>query len=187
MLDDVIQREFRRIRAGPGRDELPDSTIIDHVKARCEGSAELVLERTREVLEAVLSHMRDAGLTTDGWRSILPDWFVAACAQERSPDAVDPWEVELSRVPREQRFQWVLEHPRHTARELHTDKPWRVSAFVFWFKPENREWWWWDARVEDANALTIHLCVEDDYSYGALVWLLKTAGATRVESAYGHE
>jgi hypothetical protein len=57
-----------------------------------------------------------------------------------------------------------------------------VSAFVHWFRPGERYWYWWDAEVKDTNTIHIKVIVQDEpFPWGSLDWLLRAAGALSVE------
>ena len=50
--------------------------------------------------------------------------------------------------------------------------------------PEEREWSWWDARVEGAGVASVLVEVPGwPMAVGALEWLLRVAGATEIELA----
>lgn len=55
----------------------------------------LALSRVRGVLEAVLPHSSEAWPAVDEWARLLPDWFVAACVDDRElQDCVlDRWSL----------------------------------------------------------------------------------------------
>jgi hypothetical protein len=62
----------------------------------------------------------------------------------------------------------------------HDDDPWTAMDWLYWFEPEQRSWWWWDARATE-DAFEIRVAVEDyPFGIGALRWLLKAAGARDV-------
>ena len=66
------------------------------------------------------------------------------------------------------------------------DDRWTVSGFTYWFKPEEREWYWWDATLQDASSLEVLVAPSDrPYSAGALKWLFQAVGASSVETAEG--
>jgi hypothetical protein len=57
---------------------------------------------------------------------------------------------------------------------------WSLRAWTYWFQPGLRKWRWWDARVEDDRLSVSLLVLQRPYLRGALEWLLKVAGDTRV-------
>lgn len=60
---------------------------------------------------------------------------------------------------------------------------WSLRGWLHWFRPENRGWYWWGASTEGRGLLVTVLVPLRPYRRGALDWLLKTAGASEVESA----
>ena len=92
---------------------------------------------------------------------MLPDWFIAASAPEMTADEAD---AALA-VSREDQIK-------------HQDDPWPVSNWLYWFEPELRSWWWWDAQRIGENGLDIVLVVEGfPFTSEDLRWLLTAAGA----------
>ena len=51
-------------------------------------------------------------------------------------------------------------------------------------KPENRQWFWWDAKVlEQYDHIALAIEVEAwPFPWGALRWLFRAAGASAVEA-----
>jgi hypothetical protein len=59
---------------------------------------------------------------------------------------------------------------------------WSVSAFVHWFKPGERYWFWWDSTIFNNDTLQIEVIADESpFPYGALEWLLRASGATDAE------
>jgi hypothetical protein len=60
-------------------------------------------------------------------------------------------------------------------------KPWSLDNWVHWMRPENREWYWWDAEVVGGAAAVVEVEVDGwPFPWGSLEWLLKAAGANSV-------
>lgn len=63
------------------------------------------------------------------------------------------------------------------------DAAWSREEWLYWFKPENRYWYWWDANVLDGNVIVIAIEVSEwPFPWDALKWLLRAAGAISVEA-----
>lgn len=132
--------------------------------ARCPGNAAAVLSRAKEVLEIVLAQETTDWPSVDEWRSILPAWFVQQSA------------AEISQEEAERRIQLPMEE------RLLLSRRWSVSAFVFWFQPDERHWFWWTAALIDAHTLHITVLAQEFiFPWGSLDWLLRASGATSVE------
>jgi hypothetical protein len=136
--------------------------------ARCPGNSELVLERVKDILEALCASPPDqAGIDRQHWSASLPAWLVSRFAPEPSAEELK----EYLKLPYEQKV--TLVH----------DAAWSMSEWLYWFRPENRYWYWWDGIAADAHCLAIAIEVRDwPFPWDALKWLLRAAGATSVEA-----
>jgi hypothetical protein len=59
---------------------------------------------------------------------------------------------------------------------------WSLRAWIYWFQPERRRWHWWGAEADGELLRIALLVVERPYLRGALDWLLRCAGAERVDA-----
>src|SRR5262249_28953477 len=135
--------------------------------AYCPGNAELVLAKCKSVLEIALRLSSEGKFDEKVWESSLPDWFVKRCAKELSSQELE----KRLQLPLEERIR------------LEEQEGWSLKASVYWFKPEERYWSWWDAVVTDANTIIVAAQVKDwPFPWGALRWLLRASGAERVEA-----
>ena len=160
------EAELRRLNSGPSAGERPQGGLVRFF-ARCAGDAPQVLARCKEVMQSVLVQNVDRWPTDAEWHSLLPAWFVAACPDEAMTQQVLARWFELSKE----------EQSRLTS------KLWSVSNWVYWFLPEERQWFWWDASTPDGN--TVELLVEvfgHPFPSGSLEWLLEASGAIKTES-----
>lgn len=159
----MIQNEIQRLREG-SKEITPTGNVVISFIARCAGDATQVLDRCKEVLSVVLQPDTEDWPSTDEWRSRLPEWFV-----ERSAEEISQEEAERRiRLPLEERIRF--------------NQKWSVSAFVHWFKPNERYWYWWDAVVENDDIVQIKVVANDEpFPWGSLEWLLKASGAVSVE------
>jgi hypothetical protein len=63
------------------------------------------------------------------------------------------------------------------------DRPWSLLNWLYWFRPQDRQWYW--SRAECSDASTIIVEIQPDgwpYPHGALDWLFIASGAQRVET-----
>lgn len=59
---------------------------------------------------------------------------------------------------------------------------WSVGAFVFWFTPAERFWFWWSAKIENPDLFQVEVIAIDlPFPWGSLDWLLRASGAISVE------
>ena len=158
------QAELERLQHMPNTSMKPAPGMRVRLVARCPGNAADVLRKCKEVLVLVLQQDVNNWPSIDEWRSLLPSWFVRQS------------EEEVSSEKAEQRLRLSLEE------RIELSKKWSVSAFVYWFQPNDRYWFWWDATAETASSVSVTVMVEDlPFPWGALEWLLRTAGAASVE------
>lgn len=146
------------------RGSAPPSGLRSEIFVDCPSNSHDVLEKTVSVLKKVLESPVPVEGPVDEWGRILPPWFVKACFPEIDPDDAhrDPSVLrEFERSP----------------------DAWMLSGFLYWFTAENRSWYWWSAEVQDQNRFKIVLLVQGwPFPWDALDFLLKTAGASRVET-----
>jgi hypothetical protein len=135
------------------------------VVGSCPGNAADVLARCREVMSVVLEYQTGEWPDVEAWRRLLPDWFVEACVDE-SAEETERWLAEWRSLPPDQQAA------------ADEGKPWSLSDWLYWLEPDEREWFWWDARVDDENCVRVEVEVAGwPTPLGALAWLLRTAGA----------
>jgi hypothetical protein len=159
--------ERRHIATGPEPGERPTGLILMTVTAVSDGRAQDVLVRAKEVLSAVLANRDTSDL--DEWRRLLPPWFVDRCAPERTREEAERW------------LAWWRKLPPAEQGPAEDAKGWSLADWLYWFEPEQRFWFWWDARVLDPSRVQV---VIDSYEapppVDALRWLLQASGADQV-------
>jgi hypothetical protein len=166
--------ELRHIDRGPGSDEVPGGVGLIEVKVSTEGSAVDVIERSRSVLRGVLTMTLDELRSPSAGALRLPVWFVAGCAPERSTEDDERWLA-----------WWRGLDPEARARAS-DERPWSVGDWLYWMLPEERQWYWWDARVDRDRSARVFVEVAGwPTATGALQWLLRVAGASSVDVSDG--
>lgn len=59
---------------------------------------------------------------------------------------------------------------------------WTLADWLYWMEPDERQWFWWDARIDGEGATTVLVEVPRwPSATGALEWLLRAAGASSVK------
>ncbi len=169
----MASQESRRVSFGPRPEESPGGLGLIEVEVLAEGSVVDVIEKSKDVLRAVLS------MTSDEWRSPvagtvrLPEWFVAVCAPERSPEVDEQWLV-----------WWRGLDPEAKARAA-DEKQWTLADWLYWMQPDERQWFWWDAHIDGDGVATVLVEVLGwPSATGALEWLLRAAGASSARVAH---
>jgi hypothetical protein len=167
----ILPDERRHLLEGPWLEERPGGSGLVRVVAGCPGDASAVNARAREVMISVLDGTVSPWPSVDAWRSILPDWFVAACAPDRSAEETEEW---LTR--------WRSLTPTEQGRATREQK-WALSDWLFWLEPSERQWFWWNSGTTNAN--TVYVVVEVagwPAPLGALDWLLRASGAIDIRN-----
>ena len=104
-----MSSEPDRLARGPDPGEAAPPDAV-HRAYTCPGGAAAVLERTREVLGAIVPAPRPWP-DLDGWRHRLPAWFVEACSDDVrvSTCVVDRWSLRAWVwwfQPEQRRWTW---------------------------------------------------------------------------------
>jgi hypothetical protein len=154
--------EAQRLHSGPTAGEKPKG-VLTSFNLICDGNAEQVLGRCKEVLGLVSAVNLDPWPSVEQWGKTLPKWFVDACFPE------------VIREEAERRHRLPMSDRERLAEQ------WSVGAWTYWFRPSERSWYWWNARVVDANHAEVQVVSESvPFAMGALKWLCKAAGARQV-------
>lgn len=164
----IAPEEQRHLTVGPRPGEVAAGAGTVCVFAR-GGDGGGVLERSRAVMLAILEHSGSQWPTVEEWSSLLPPWFVGACAPEMSREEAERW---LS--------WWRSLGPAERAR-TESERRWTLADWLYWLTPSERQWFWWDAEVDEGGELRIAIEVEGwPTALGALDWLLRAAGAMEI-------
>lgn len=168
----MTSEEFRRVNSGPRPDEIPGGLGLIEVEVLAEGAVLDVIEKSRDVLRAVLCMTLDEWRLPDAGTARLPEWFVAACAPERPPEVDAQWLV------------WWRALDLEAKARAADERPWTFADWLHWMHPDERQWFWWDARIDaDGTATVVVEVLEWPSATGALEWLLRAAGASSVQVA----
>ena len=161
--------EQRHLIRGQDHDErAPDVGTVD-VRIRSNGNAARVLDGAKQVLLAVLEHAGPPWPSLEEWRAVLPDWFVEGCAPEMSPAEAEQWLTLWRSLPPEEQARATRE------------RRWALAGWLYWLEPAQREWYWWNATVEEPDSLHVVVQVEGwPAPLGALDWLLRVAGGNEI-------
>lgn len=170
-LNDVRRRkdELRRVAMGPRLEEKPAGLGLVRFVVTCPEGTAVCLGRATEVLREVLGQSMTGWPSDDSWPSILPEWFVERCAPAQTPEQVGAWLA-----------WWRKLSPKEQMR-VEAEQRWALLDWLDWFKPGERQWYWWDTLPRDQA--TVSVAVEVDawpFAWGALAWLFRAAGASLV-------
>jgi hypothetical protein len=166
----LIEAESLRL-TGAGREEASETTFGSvAVLVSSTTPCNEVLERAQSVLRVVNQHALGEWPVLETWKTVLPAWFVARCAPERTPEQLEARKRRLATLSIEEK-----------RRESHEEQ-WPLSNWLFWFKPENRQWYWWDTRLLAENRAIVTVEVEAwPFAWQSLSWLLRASGAMSID------
>jgi hypothetical protein len=158
-----MSAELTRLHNGPDPGERPDGLLAALI-VNCSGDAAVVLRWAKDVLTLVLQQPDPSMISIERWRELLPDWFVRRCAPEITKE-----EAERRRLlPTKERIA-LAEH-------------WSLGGWIYWFRPNERWWKWWDDEVTSPNVVRVRLVVPGfPYPSGAVEWLLAASGASSID------
>lgn len=160
--------ELHRLRGGPSVGQRPGGVGTMRVTAVCEDPAD-VLDRCVEAMVAILAIDSTDWPTLASWSQMMPSWFVRACAPTSSPAEEKQW------------LRWWRGLDPAGREAAERTRPWSLESWLQWMRPEERTWFWWDARTAPQR---LHLDVEVaewPAPLGSLRWLLTAAGAQAVD------
>jgi hypothetical protein len=169
----IAPDEIRHLREGPRVGEQPgDAGLIAFEVEVPTGTAVDALNRCRDVLSPIILHQHGDWPGLDSWRTLLPVWFVLACGAEESPEDAERW------------LSWWRQLPAAEQQQAADERPWSLADWLYWMQPENREWFWWDARVSDRGGLRVYVEVAAwPAPVGSLQWLFRAVGALGIDVA----
>jgi hypothetical protein len=166
----MIRNELSRLLYGTRVGETTSRAGLVRFIARCPGSAEAVLARAKQVLEVVLHQDPQNWPSGEAWHRLLPEWFVEQCAKEKSQEEADEWLRQWDSLSWEEKVS------------LSKTIECSLGGWVYWFQPEQRQWYWWEATILDSNTICVTVEIDEwPLAWGALDWLLRASGATTVE------
>lgn len=173
--------ELRRLRGSNPPSEEPRWWNDIEVTVICApGTAKAVLDRVKYVLGLVAENTNPDWPTLEQWRAMLPGWFVASFDPSPLAEPIEPshqWWEKASMLPPSE-FK-----DARRARLIEMARQWDLEGWLYWFKPANREWRWWDARLlDDGTTFMIELEAQDWLTpKDALIKLCLASGAEDVD------
>lgn len=171
MTLDKLRQELARLSHPPLTSEKPSGIGTVRFVVYCPPGADEVLRRARTVLELVGDHSFGPWPDEATWRQLLPNWFIEACSSPMTQDEAECW------------LKWWQRLSPIEQSEAEISKNWSLDNWLYWMKPENRQWTWWEAQiVPDSDHLMVAVEVEYwPFPWGALRWLFKASGASAID------
>jgi hypothetical protein len=170
-ISSLLNAEMQRLKQGPRSADQPGGVGIVRFVARCPVGANDVLLRATSVLRTINEASLTGWLTDEQWEEKLPEWFTAACAPPMTQEQAEAWLSRWKKLPPDKQARAEIE------------KDWSLENWLFWMEPDNRQWFWWDAKVLDDSD---HIIVAVEaavwpFPWGSLRWLFTAAGASALE------
>jgi hypothetical protein len=168
-----LKQELRRLLEGAGLANKPQGLGTVRFKVVCRGDSETVLQNAKEVLTALVRKAISEWPWPDDhkWRNALPQWFVERCGEELTAEEAEKW------------LEWWRGLPWEKQQQVEKEKPWSLSDWIYWFHPNQRTWYWWDAQCTSAYVCWVATEVDEwPFPWGALDWLFRAAGAVSVKA-----
>jgi hypothetical protein len=167
--------ELRRLRKGPAAHEPIPGIGTVSFSVSCDKNSQEVLDRVVSVLEIVCAESEKGWSDTADWRTLLPRQFVDSCAPEMTSLEAQQWL---------QGWRSLSQAEREADDRI---RKWSLSNWIYWLKPSERLWQWWDASVVDSSHIIVRIAVYSwPFGCGAIGWLFRGSGAISVEAINLH-
>jgi hypothetical protein len=167
---ELVQKELVRLRDGHTHDAAPEALGLVSFVVGASHDMSTIIHRAMDVLLTV-DDRADNWPSPEKWPRILPEWFVAKCAPEKSNAEASAW---LAR--------WQALSPEKQ-KEEEGRQPWSLLDWLYWLEPERREWFWWTATVKNPQEGVIELVVKAwPFPWGSFAWLMQASGAEVVRA-----
>jgi len=168
-----IEAELQRLKNVPSLGESSGGIGVVRFVAHCPLGADEVLVKVISLLRAVdeIALQPTSWPADEQWALKLPEWFTSACSAPMTQQQAERW------------LAWWKGLPTGEQARAEIEKDWSLDNWLYWMRPENRQWFWWDAKILDGcNNVIVVVQVESwPFPWGALRWLFKAAGASTLE------
>jgi len=168
-----IVAELQRLKNTPSFDESIKGLGAVRFVAHCPIGASDVLTKATSLLRTVdeITLLSTSWPTDEQWSLKLPGWFTSVCAEPMTQQQAEQW------------LAWWRDLPPDEQAKVEIEKDWSLDNWLYWMQPENRQWFWWDAKIlGDCNHVVVVVQVESwPFPWGSLRWLFKAAGASALE------
>jgi hypothetical protein len=172
---DLLKNEERRLLNGPLNDEKIGGLGTNRFIIFCNGNAQLILQRSKEVLLKVNRVFQKRVPNEKEWYSLLPDYFVYRCKPE----------IPRTQAKKEQNLdRKISQYISSEEYEIWNNMAqWNLLSWIYWYQEENRYWYWWDAYVHEDSHIFLAVEVHEwPYPSENLSWLFRGCGACYVQS-----
>ena len=165
----TLDGEHDRLVNGPSENEAVPRLGTVRFIVHCRGNAGDVLRLAKSVMKPIAS-LTTREMTNCDLSTMLPQEFLGACAADMTPEEAEKWLKHWKSLSEQQQLY------------EESNRTWSLSNWLYWLSPEDRSWCWWDAIEIDSDHLLVAVAAKDwPFPWGALSWLFRGSGATRVE------
>jgi hypothetical protein len=172
MAEDIqLEAELRRLKNAPRPDEKPGGAGTVRFVAQCPHGASDILAKVTSLLKTIDEVALNGWPTDEQWAVKLPEWFTSACAPPMTQEKAERW------------LAWWKGLPPDEQARAEIEKDWSLDSWLYWMEPNNRQWFWWDAKaLDDCDHILVAIEVEAwPFPWGSLRWMFKAAGASALE------
>jgi hypothetical protein len=136
-----IEAELQRLKKAPSFDENTRGLGVVRFVAHCPIGANDVLAKVISLLkivdETALLFLSTSWPTVEQWAFKLPRWFTSVCTAPMTQQQAERW------------LAWWKGLPRDEQAKVEIERNWSLDNWFYWMQPENRQWFWWDAKILD--------------------------------------
>lgn len=149
--------ELDRIYNGPRENDAPHGIGSVRFYATCNHNADEVLSTVRKVMREIAMQSVEGWDDNDDWSGHFPECFMGKFTEELSEEEAHAWLSRWRRMGKEER-------------EREEQNAWALSDWLYWMSPDNRSWFWWDAKVASPDIIVLAVSV-DEWPFPWGLWL----------------
>jgi hypothetical protein len=171
MAENPYCDELTRITKALEVSDSPPGSLALSIEVHCSVGIDIMLTKLKSAIMAV-SELGCKGWPDDAAQvtAHMPEWFLVACSSPMSKEEADEYM---------KKWRAMSEQSRSEAEE---SRRWSFDNWAYWMKPDQRTWFWWDARVTGRDTVIIRVILNDYQApWGSLRWLLRAAGASSIQ------
>jgi hypothetical protein len=164
-----LLREREHLKQGPSPGEEPQGAGTVRFIAKCPGSATTVLAKAKNVLLIVNEASTGEWPDEKTWRALVPSWFGSRCPPNRTREEAEAELRAFNQLTASEQIKRIR------------SAEWPLLDWLEYFRPNKREWYWWDGSAIRNSFLAMAVEVNGwPFSWVSLSWLLRACGAIEV-------
>lgn len=173
--NDEIRSEVIRLNDVESRRDIPAGFMRFTLRAQSKHHAKTVIDKTVGLLKAVDKGALEPNWPPlDYWNRSLPSWFIGACEPCKGQTEALRW------------LSWFNALSESKQRDVESKQKWSLPDFLYWFEPQNRHWYWWNAQLISEGFAEIGVIARSwPFPVGSLKWILRASGANDISDIIG--